>query len=119
MKEQMKQWADLNKAAVATMQKFADLNSSIANSLLNQQMDVVSSYADSSAKQLKSLSEAKRIQDVMSIQAEALQELNKKALENSRSTMEILVDGKNKVTALVEESVKEASSYNPFAKVAA
>ncbi len=118
MKEQIKQLSELNKAAVETMQKFADINTSIANSLLNQQMDIVSSYADSSAKQLKSLSEAKRVQDVMSIQADALQELSKKALENSRSTMEILVDGKNKVSSLVEESLKEAATYNPF-KVAA
>ncbi|OUD15592.1 phasin family protein [Thioflexithrix psekupsensis] len=119
MKEQMKQWADLNKSAVETMQKLADINTGIANSLLNQQMEVVGSYADSSAKHLKSLSEAKRVQDVMSIQAQAMQDLSKKVLENSRSTMEILVDGKNKVNELLETSFKQAASYNPFAKVAA
>lgn len=119
MKQQIKQLADLNKSVVATMQKFADINSGIANSLLNQQMEVFSSYADSSAKQLKSLSEAKRVQDVMSIQADALQEMSKKVLENSRSTIEILVDGKNKVSSLVEESLKDVAAYNPFSKVAA
>ncbi len=119
MKEQFKQWADLNKATVETVQKLAEINSSLTSSLLNQQLDFISVYADSSAKQLKSLSEAKRIQDVFAIQSETVQELSKKALEGTRVSIDILVDSKNKISSLIEEASKEVVAFNPFSKLAA
>ena len=119
MKEQMQKMADLNKSAVETMQKVADINTGVLNALMTQQMNMISAYTEASSKHMKSLSEAKRVQDVLSVQSEAVQDMSKKALENVRGAMEILVDGKNKMTALVEESVKEATANNPFAKLAA
>ncbi|EIJ43618.1 phasin family protein [Beggiatoa alba B18LD] len=118
MKEQVKKWADLNKSNVAAVQKLADINTNLATALLRQQMDILSIYADNSVKQIQALTEAKRVQDLFAIQAEATQELNKKVLNNARITVEILVDSKSQIASLVEDNLKSISTFNPLAKAA-
>jgi len=112
----MNQWSDMNKKAIASMQKLADLSSGMVKQLVEQQMEVVNSYVESSSKQVRVLSEAKRVQDVVMAQGRFAQELNQKMLHNARVSFEMMVDSKKQYGNWLEDSMKDAQEINPWLK---
>jgi phasin family protein len=112
----MNQWSDMNKKAIASMQKLADLSSGMVKQLVEQQMEVVNSYVESSSKQARVLSEAKRVQDVVMAQGRFAQELNQKMLHNARVSFEMMVDSKKQYGNWLEDSMKDAQEINPWLK---
>jgi len=112
----MNQWSDMNKKAIASMQKWADISSGMMKQLVEQQMDVVNSYVESGNKQVRVLSEAKRVQDVVLAQGRFAQELNQKMLHNARVSFEMMVDSKKQYGNWLEDNMKDAQEINPWLK---
>jgi len=112
----MNQWSDMNKKAIASMQKWADISNGMMKQLVEQQMDVVNSYVESGNKQVRVLSEAKRVQDVVLAQGRFAQELNQKMLHNARVSFEMMVDSKKQYGNWLEDSMKDAQEINPWLK---
>ena len=112
----MNQWSDMNKKAIASMQKWADISSGMVKQLVEQQMDVVNSYVESGNKQVRVLSEAKRVQDVVLAQGRFAQELNQKMLHNARVSFEMMVDSKKQYGNWLEDNMKDAQEINPWLK---
>jgi len=112
----MNQWSDMNKKAIASMQKWADISRGMMKQLVEQQMDVVNSYVESGNKQVRVLSEAKRVQDVVLAQGRFAQELNQKMLHNARVSFEMMVDSKKQYGNWLEDNMKDAQASNPWLK---
>ncbi len=112
----MNQWSDMNKKAIASMQKWADISNGMMKQLVEQQMDVVNSYVESGSKQARVLSEAKRVQDVVLAQGRFAQELNQKMLHNARVSFEMMVDSKKQYGNWLEDNMKDAQEINPWLK---
>jgi len=112
----MNQWSDMNKKAIASMQKWADISNGMMKQLVEQQMDVVNSYVESGNKQVRVLSEAKRVQDVVLAQGRFAQELNQKMLHNARVSFEMMVDSKKQYGNWLEDNMKDAQEINPWLK---
>jgi phasin family protein len=112
----MNQWSDMNKKAIASMQKWVDISNGMMKQLVEQQMDVVNSYVESGNKQVRVLSEAKRVQDVVLAQGRFAQELNQKMLHNARVSFEMMVDSKKQYGNWLEDNMKDAQEINPWLK---
>jgi len=120
MQEQVQKWIDTNKTIAEKVQKATDINANLTTSLVRQHVDAMNIFVESSSKQVQDLSAAKQVQDVWTIQSEALQAFNKQFINNARVTAEIVADSKSQFTTLVEETIKEISDLNPvMAKAAA
>ncbi|ALG68996.1 phasin family protein [Beggiatoa leptomitoformis] len=117
MSEQLQQWSDLNKGAMASFQQFADINRNLFMSLAQQQMSLVGIYVESGTKYMEAVSKAKDFQDVLSAQSRTFEEFNRKVLENFRSTMEMMVGVKGQLVSLAEKSTKEVVELNPAIKL--
>jgi len=115
MQEQMQKINDLNQTVVANVQKMTELQTNLLTSLMRQQMDMVSLYAESSVKQMQSFYGAKRVQDVLAAQSENAKEFNQQFLANFRNTVELLNESKDKMASLVETSIEETSAKMPVA----
>jgi phasin family protein len=111
------QWSDMNKKALASMQKLADISNGMMRQAFEQQMEVVNSYVEAGSKQARVLSETKRVQDFVLAQGRFAQELNQKALHNARVSFEMMVDSKKQYGNWLEDSMKDAQDLNPWLKV--
>jgi phasin family protein len=112
----MNQWSDMNKKALASMQKLADISNGMMRQAFEQQMEVVNSYVEAGSKQARVLSETKRVQDFVLAQGRFAQELNQKALHNARVSFEMMVDSKKQYGNWLEDSMKDAQDLNPWLK---
>jgi phasin family protein len=110
----MSQWSDMNKKAIASMQKLADISNGMMKQFVEQQMEMVNSYVESNTKQVRVLSEAKRVQDIVVAQGRFAQELNQKALHNARVSFEMMVDSKKQYGSWLEDSMKNVQEVNPW-----
>lgn len=116
MENLVERWSKLNKNALLSAQKLANINTELLMKLAQQQMDMVGIYVEGGNQQVQALSKAKQIQEVLATQYELTSELNKKVVNNARVTMEILVEGKNQFTDWVEEGFQQAVELNSLAK---
>lgn len=112
----MNQWSDINKKALVSMQKLADISNGMMRQVVEQQMEVVNSYVEASSKQARVLSETKRVQDFVLAQGRFAQELNQKAIHNARVSFEMMVDSKKQYGNWLEDSMKDAQEFNPWLK---
>lgn len=112
----MNQWSDLNKKALVSMQKLADISNGMMRQAFEQQMEVVNSYVEVGSKQVRVLSETKRVQDFVLAQGRFAQELNQKTLHNARVGFEMMVDSKKQYSNWLEDSMKDAQDINPWLK---
>jgi len=79
-------------------------------------MEVANICLSSGLKQLQDVSNAKRFQDVVSVQSQNLQSLNQDILNNVRSTVEILDNSKKEFTTLTENTLQSLNGFNPWIK---
>jgi hypothetical protein len=114
----VKQWVDLNKNMMVSVQKFTEINSNLAINLAHQQMDLAGIYMEGGNKQLQSFSGVKNVRDVLYNQSQLASDFNKKLLNNVRVSVEMMIDAKKQMTDLVEAGVKDVLETNPLTKAA-
>lgn len=114
----VEQFSKASQQSLETAKKFAEINNAFFKGLTQQQLDTVNSYMDNANQHASKLSETKRLQDAWTVQSQFVQETNKIAMGNARTTLDMMVDMKNQFVTWYEDSVKEAANYMP-AKVTA
>ncbi|MCV6636084.1 phasin family protein [Candidatus Albibeggiatoa sp. nov. NOAA] len=114
----MEQFAKAGQQSLENAKKFAELNNAFYKGLTQQQVDTANNYVENANQHASKLGEAKRVQDVVTVQTQFIQEANKIAMGNARTTLDMMIDAKNQFVAWYEDSVKEAAEYIP-AKAAA
>ncbi len=116
MQAQFSKLTELNKTTVDSVQKVTVIHKNLWVNLTQQQLDVFNIYLESSVKQLHGLSQTKNIKDVFVTQADFVQELTKKLLNNVRVSLEIVSDAKTQLNDLVEKNAALfTSNLNEFA----
>ncbi len=110
----LKQWTDMNKSAMDAIKELGEINTTAMTRLTQRQMDMISLYMESGAKQLETLSQAKNMQDLAATQSKLFSEMNEKLLDNARQTVEVLVDVKAELSAWVEKGMQQASELMPM-----
>lgn len=111
--ELLKQWTEMNKSAMDAIKELGEINTSAMTRLTQRQMDMISLYMESGAKQLEMMSEVKNVQDLAAAQSKLFTEMNEKLLDNARQTVEVLVDVKAELSAWVEKGMQNASDMMP------
>lgn len=107
--------AEINKNVINTFKKFFEINHNLALSLAQQQLELVTIYAESGIKQGQILSaEVKPAQEIFTVQSKVAKEFNKQLLNNSRVTLEILTDTKKQFSGWAESAVQQAQDLNPL-----
>ncbi|ALG68997.1 phasin family protein [Beggiatoa leptomitoformis] len=113
MQEQIQKWSELSNKAFATAQKFAAINNDLIVHLTQQQIELLGIYTEVGSKQLKSLSDAKDIQAVVSSQSGLVEDFSKRLLSNYRVTVELMLDIKNQFVDLTEKTIKDNADAYP------
>jgi phasin family protein len=114
--ELLKKWTEMNKSAMDAIKELGEINTTAMTRLTQRQMDMISLYMESGAKQLEMLSGAKNVQDLAAVQSKLFTEMNEKLLENARQTVEVLVDVKAELSAWVEKGMQNVSEVIPMPK---
>lgn len=114
----IEQFSKTGQKSLDNAKKFAELNNAFLKGLTQQQVDTVSNYMENANQHVSKLGEVKRVQDILAVQSQFIQEANKIAMGNARTTLDMMVDAKNQFVAWYEDSVKETAEYLP-AKAAA
>jgi phasin family protein len=103
---------EFNKTVFGSFQKLFEINHNLALSLAQQQLDIANIYVESSIKQTQVLSaEIKPLQELLYAQSKLVQEVNKKLLNNSRNTLDVLVDAKEQFTEWSDTVTKQAQAF--------
>ena len=109
----VEQFSKAGQQSLDNAKKFAELNNAFLKGLTQQQVDTVSNYMENANQHASKLGETKRLQDVLAVQSQFVQEANKIAMGNARTTLDMMVDAKNQFVAWYEDSMKEAAEYIP------
>lgn len=105
--------AEINKSVINSFKKLFEINHNLVLSLAQQQLELVTIYAESGIKQGQILSaEVKPAQEIFAVQSKVAREFNKQLLNNSHVTLEILTDTKKQFTGWAESAVQQAQALN-------
>lgn len=107
------QFNKLSQKSLDNNKKLTDINNALFKNLAQQQLDMMANYMEATSQHSSKLSEVKRVQDFWAVQTQFLQEANKIAMGNARSTLDSLVEAKNQFTAWYEDSLKQGAEYLP------
>lgn len=108
--EMIQQWTKLNKAAMEAIKELGEINTNAMTSLTQRQADMINLYMEGGAKQLEALSETKGVQDIVAAQSRLFVDLNEKLMENTRQTVDELVNVKDKLSAWAEKGMEQATA---------
>ncbi|MEK7990279.1 MAG: phasin family protein [Thiotrichaceae bacterium] len=114
----MEKFSKASQKSLGNAKKFAELNNMFLKGLTQHQVDTASNYMENANQHASKLTEAKRPQDMWAVQGQFVQEANKIAMSNARTSLDMMVNVKSQFVAWYEDSLKEAAEYIP-AKVAA
>jgi hypothetical protein len=106
----MEQFNTLGQQTLENGKKFADISNAMFKTLVQQQLDVMTSYAETANQHGSKLSEVKKAQDFWAVQAQFLQEANKIAMGNARSNLDTMLEAKNQFANWYEDSLKVATA---------
>lgn len=110
--------AKLNKNVIDSFKKFFEINHNLVLSLAQQQLELVTICAESGIKQGQILSaEVKPAREIFTVQSKVAKEFNKQLLNNSRVTLEILVDTKKQLSGWAETAVQQVQDSLSTQKV--
>jgi hypothetical protein len=107
------QFSKLSQKSLDNSKKLTDINNALFKNLVQQQLDSMTSYVEAASQHSSKLSDVKRVQDFWAVQAQFLQEANKIAMGNARSTLDSWVEAKNQFTSWYEDSLKQSAEYIP------
>ena len=115
MQAYLKQWTDFNQDVMVSAQKLADINTNLWKNLAQQKMDMVGTWVETTNKQVQTLTQAKRVQEVLDGETQLVEEFNKKVLNNYSSTLDIWDDAKNQLADWTKDNLKKADEWkNPW-----
>ena len=115
MQAYLKQWSDFNQDMMVSAQKLADINTHLWQNLAQQKMDMVSIWVETTNKQVQTLTQAKRVEEVLDGETQLVEEFNKKVLNNHRSTLDIWDKTKNQLVDWTKDNQKKAGEWkNPW-----
>jgi len=107
--------AEINKSVINSFKKLFEINHNLVLSLAQQQLELVTIYAENGIKQGQILSaEVKPAQEIFAVQSRVAKEFNKQLLNNSRITLEILSDTKKQFTGWAESTAQQVQDLNPL-----
>jgi len=103
----MKQWAEANQNMMESIKQLGEINTSVMTKLTEHQMGLINSYMEGMSQQLESMKDANNVQDVISSQAKLAQEFSEKMLENTRQSMDVLMQTRTELTSWLEKGVEQ------------
>jgi biotin-(acetyl-CoA carboxylase) ligase len=113
MQAYLKQWSDFNQDVMVSAQKLADINTNLLKNLAQQKMDMVGIWVETTNKQIQTLTQAKRVQEVLEGETQLTEEFNQKVLNNYRSTLDVWDNAKNQLTDWTQDNLKTAEKWKP------
>jgi len=114
MQAYLKQWSDFNQDMMVSAQKLADINTNLLKNLAQQKMDTVGIWVETANQQMQTLTQAKRVDEVLDGETQLVEDFNKKVLSNYGATVDVWGDAKNQLTAWMEDNMKTATKMNPW-----
>lgn len=99
------QYPELNKNSVDNALRFATITMESAERLVKLQLEATKQAIEENAKNVKSLSEVKDLQEVMALRAKLAESGVEKALNYSRSVYEVAAEAQAELSKLFEESL--------------
>jgi hypothetical protein len=114
MQAYVKQWSDFNQDMMVSTQKLADINTNLLKNLVQQKMDMVGIWVEAANKQVQTLTQAKRLDEVLDGETQLVEDFNKKALGNYHATVDVWVDTKNELMVWAEEHKETVTKWNPW-----
>ncbi len=102
----MKQWAEANQNMMESIKQLGEINTSVMSKLNEQQMGVINAYMEGVSQQLDSMKDVSNVQDVVSQQTKLAQDFSEKMLENTRQSMDVLMQTRNELTGWLEKGVE-------------
>ena len=103
----------VNKSAnegYASLRKLAEINLNTMDQLFGKQMEVMNLYFASATQQAELLKQTKRVDELVSKQAELAQELGEKLAESNKQVVEILSNSREEYQGWAEQNVAQARS---------
>lgn len=94
----------------ASLRKLAEINLNTMDQLFAKQMEVVNLCFANAAEQAELLKQTKRVDELVSKQAELVQGLGEKLAESNKQVVEILSNTREEYQGWAEESVAQARS---------
>lgn len=95
-----------SEQALSSGKKVGELNLKLLEHFSKKQAEYLKAYVELGAKQTETLSKAKDLNELVSLQQEAAQEFNEQWLENLRETQALLESARNEVVALTQEALQ-------------
>ena len=114
MQAYLKQWSDFNQDVMVSAQKLADINTNLLKNLAQQKMDMVGIWVETTNKQIQTLTQTKRVQEVLEGETQLAAEFNQKVLNNYRSTLDVWDDAKKQLTDWTQGNLKTAEKWKPW-----
>lgn len=108
MQAELNKMADAAKTSLDSLQQLGEINYSIATSLMQQQMDMVSIYLENGTKYLNTLSQVKDLGDLYNAQSKLAEDFTKKVIGNTSVTLDIMAEAKSKLTGWFEKNMDTA-----------
>lgn len=103
------QISDLNQTSIETALRFAKISLDSAERLVRLQLDAAKEALEENAKNAKTLSGVKDVQDVVALRSKLAESSVEKALSYSRSVYEVASQTQSELSQLLEEGL---SSFN-------
>jgi hypothetical protein len=114
MQAQMQKWSDFNQSLLVSAQKLADINTNLLMNLTQQQMNQAQIWVESANQQVQTITQTQRVPEILKAESQHIEDFNKKMLNNSRATLDSLVETKNQLTDWAQEGMKKAAQMNPW-----
>lgn len=115
----IKSVTEYNKKAYEGIKELAEINRKSVESIVEQQLALVSLFVESNTKYFELLGKTKGYKELLSAQSELGADFSGKALGIARNTADILNESKDEVSAWAEKQAKSIPTVAPFVSKAA
>lgn len=103
-----KQWNQISKTAIESMQELGNINTRVVEKLTEQQLAVLNTCMEASQRELELAASGAKVQDPQSLltaQAELMAEYNSRLMAIVQSTGEILKDCNSEITSWADKGM--------------
>lgn len=99
---------EMAEESVKSAKKFAGLNMNLWNSVASKQLEMFNILVETGVKQAELMSKAKDYNDYITAQTELSKSLGEKMTAKGQEVVEVINQGKDEYTKMVEEAVTDA-----------
>ena len=114
-----KQWNEISKTAIKSMNELGNINTRVIEKLTDQQLAILNTCMEASQKEIDLAASNKNVRDPQSLlaaQAELVAEYNSKLIAIVQSTGEILKDCNSEITSWADKGMNCTTNAAPKAK---